>query len=200
MTRMTGLGALAALAALAACSSDSGGGDPPPPSYTAYEAQAVALMDDWRETPATDPGSLPYAGGGTYEGVLYGDISSGDSYLTTLAGDLTLDVDFSTNTNAVTGEVTDIVDSAGYGLGGELAISGTFIDRTAETGQNESFGGTLTGTLTSEDLGDTSVAGTINGDFLGDDLGAVSGDVAATLSQSSGFYTLDGNFIAQGTE
>ncbi|MGZ9809995.1 hypothetical protein ACXN5S_05985 [Pseudoroseicyclus sp. H15] len=191
--------ALALTGALAACSSGSDSDDGGA-SYSSYEVRGTELVDTWEDTPAVAPEDLPYAGGASYEGVLYGDITRNGSPVATMAGGLNLDVDFTSNIHAVTGTVTNVVDSGDLGLAGDLDISGSFIARNADRGENESFGATITGDLTSTKLGDVSVAGTLGGDFHGNNLGAVMGDTEATLSHASGFYELDGGFVAEKTD
>ncbi|WP_373356979.1 hypothetical protein [Pseudoroseicyclus sp. CXY001] len=200
MRRTTILGALALATTLGACSSGNGPKESSGRSFERMMESADALQDDWRGTPAVAAGALPYAGSASYEGVLYGEVNQGNRHMADIAGDLSLGVDFSTNANPLTGRISHVRDNGELGLRGDLDIAGSFINRSAGTGRDRTFGATFSGTLLSETLGDVVVAGTMNGDFHGDGLGMIEGGSEATLSHNGGFYTMDGTFIAERTD
>ncbi|MBL4811896.1 MAG: hypothetical protein JKX69_05940 [Rhodobacteraceae bacterium] len=165
-------------------------------SYEQFAADGFAMAGGYGDTAYSDPSALPLTGSAEYNGYFGGTVSNDGTPIVEIAGEMVLDVDFSSNDQALDGQVTNIYDSAGNQYTGELTIAGGFIDRDANPNSQDTFGASLQGSLNTEATGDVFITGTIQGDFIGESQEAVAGSGQAAVTTLGGIYELDAGFIA----
>lgn len=176
---------------LAACGgSSTSSGSSPSASFSEIADEARDFFEELETTPFTSPTTLPSSGSATYDGVIGANLDNGSA----VAGDLELIANF--GSDSISGSASNFFDDQENSLGGSLAISDSFLDRTANTDIDYTFGASLAGTLTSDD-GDAVVDAIILGDFLGSSHRNVGGIVFGSVTQNNDTLFLDGDFVAE---
>jgi hypothetical protein len=176
-----------------------GGGDDRP-SFAELAQEGEDLLAAYEGVAVTDPATLPVHGGATYQGVMGLDLAAvpnGPEDEFDTMGRLELRVDFDGVGDAVTGEVTEIVDLEGVEYTGQLDISRGVIDRDIDPETEWTFGADLEGTIEDEDGQDWRMEAEIDGHFLGAGHEAVGGVVDGEACTAELCTGMGGGFIAE---
>lgn len=175
---------------LSAC----GGSNSGPQTFEALINDGDRIADASDSVTVTNPSTLPRSGGAQFNGVL---AASADGFQI-VAGDLTMDVDFSNDANPISGSVTNFVAQDGERISGSLVIDAPILDRNANTSTSYSFGADLTGELR-DSVDSYDIDGFIVGDFLGTNYAYVEGAVSGivTVGSTGDIVEIDGAFIAE---
>ena len=175
-----------AILTLTACGG-SGGSQ----TFASLLAQGDAIADEINTIEFTDPSTLPASGSATYDGF----IGIQASNLGEALGEMTLRANFATN--AITGDVSNVVTADDEPLIGTLAISNGAIDRSADIAVEYTYGADIDGQLTGEE-GVFVVEGDLLGDFTDTDYQYVEGIVEGTVTlDQTTFPIISGGFVGE---
>ena len=175
---------LVALATVGAVSACSGGGGAN--GFSAREDAAIALRNQLAEFDISEASAIPTTGDATYEGLI--GYEQADF---AVIGDLL--VGFNFQSNAISGNASNFLDSDGVRYQGSLALSNGNIDRTADPDTDFQFEADLGGDLQAG--GQTfTVDSTLVGDFLGPQREGIAGFVFGEIDGPDGTIFVDGEF------
>lgn len=212
--RKTHLGVLSVMCLLAACGGGGGAsssdpvipgpatpGTSDPDPLTGIRADATDLLSDWAPdgVPAyTALSVVPTTGAATYEGYLYGDLSTdGGAATDSLIGALRLTATFAAESVDFIGSATDFTDQRDDPLTGTLTISGGRLNRTGNPASDATLRGiSVVGTLRDADGTALDLGLQLEGDFLGITAQALGGEAIGRVTVGSSSQDFDGGFIA----
>lgn len=148
--------------------------------------QAAALTEQLAEENISNPTLLPTTGVANYTGFSTLRLPI-DGQTTAYLGDLAMTVDFTKNTNQVSGSIGNF-----SGLGGSLTIGGGSLDRGTDTDVDYTFEGDVDGTLDANGTDYVIDAGLV-AEFRGRDQDGVTGVVFGDITGPSGVDIFDGS-------
>ena len=174
---------LAAIGSLSACGGDGGAS-----GFAAREDAAIALRNQLAEFDISEASAIPTTGDATYEGLI--GYEQADF---AVIGDLL--VGFNFQSNAISGNASNFLDSDGVRYQGSLALSNGNIDRTADPDTDFQFVADLGGSLQAG--GQTfTVNSFLDGNFLGPQREGIAGFVVGVIDGPDGTIFVDGEFGA----
>ena len=178
---------LLACGALAGCGGDSDG----PPTFGELRRESLALADSLETMEMTAPEDLPASGSARYDGTMV--IEADDDTL--LAGEMRMDVDFGASTDAISGQVANIVSSDEERYGGKLVLSNSRFDRNADPDLEPVITSEFGGILTAPDGESIDVEGGLAGAFGGENASHAAGLVGGSGCRNDGCYGFEGAFV-----
>jgi len=158
----------ALLGLLMGCS--DGGIDFVRPDFDDLLDESLALRDDFESLDPARPEDLPTTGVASYDGVLVMETDDDQ----TLAGEMSVNVDFGDARDPISGEVSDIVDEDAGRYDGTLDVSDSRLDREGTLLEGPVFSADLGGTLVDPDGVEQDVDADLNGSFAGSENDAIS--------------------------
>jgi len=142
--------------------------------------------------------AVPASGRATYEGFLFGELSSeGGNINDRLIGELTMSVAFG-ETTAFSGNATNFLDAENAVVSGTLTLGDGAFDRAGNPASDATVTDlAMTGSLTKSDGALLDVGILLEGDFLGTTGRAIGGEAIGSVAVDGVDNDFDGGFIAE---
>ena len=135
-------------------------------------------------------------GSAVYDGVISGIVRNEESQIIDIFGDLTIETNFSSGSNEISGNAQNFVSSDGERINGQLGIINGVLDDGVNPNIDHTVSASLVGTISADSTGDLDVSLNLEGDFYGADGSLIAGGSNGIVRRDSERLVFNGRFVA----